>query len=88
MSVRLTALLFFSAFCADALAVGAKDLLGTWEAARSPEGERVSVRLMEKGKADTNSRLRGVVLWKAPHDYQLKADSQANVPAMPAEPEK
>jgi hypothetical protein len=158
VSARFTVLLFLCALGADALAVGTKDLLGMWEAARSPEGERVYLRLMEKGKAevvaeydfqlpgqpvrrgrsttfakwtvkgseltlsyakvrdrlrynqkaplsqigltgrapalaqvgkaDTNSRLRGVVLWKAPHDYQLKADTQAKAPAPPAEPKK
>lgn len=150
MSARFTAVLFLCALCTDALAVGAKELLGTWEAARSPEGERVYLRLMAKGKAevvaeydfqlpgqpvrrgrsttfatwtvkgseltlayakvrdrlryeqkaplsriglaghapalaqvgkaDTNSRLRGAILWKAPHEYQLKTDTQTNVP--------
>ncbi len=153
MYARVLVLLCLFLFCADALAVGARDLLGTWEAARSPDGERVYVRLMEKGqaevvaeydlqlpgqpvrrgrsttfakwtvkgseltltyakvrdrlrysqkaplsqiglagsapalapvgKADANSRLQGVILWKAPHDYQVKAP-----PPPPAEPKK
>ena len=61
MSARVPALLFLLAFCTQALAVGAGDLLGTWEAARSPEGERVYVRLMEKGRAEV----------VAEYDFQL-----------------
>ena len=142
MTARVFGVLALLAWCVNALAVGSKDLLGTWEAARSPAGDRLYVRLQEKGKAevvaeydfqlpgqptrrgrsttvakwsvkggeltltyakvqdrlrynpkvplaqigqpgsapaleqvgqaDTNSRLRGAVLWRAPHDYRLK----------------
>jgi hypothetical protein len=143
MTARAFAAMVLFALCADARAVGAKDLLGTWETARSPAGERLYVRLLDKGKAevvaeydfqlpgqparrgrsttiakwtvqgseltityakvrdrlryspklplseigqegsapalkavgqaDANSRLRGAILWRAPHDYRLKA---------------
>jgi hypothetical protein len=142
MTARVFAVLTLLAWCADALAVSGKDLLGTWEAARSATGDRLYVRLQEKGKAevvaeydfqlpgqptrrgrsttiakwtvkggeltltyakvrdrlrynpkvplaqfgqpgsapalaqvgqaDTNSRLRGAILWRAPHDYRLR----------------
>jgi hypothetical protein len=141
MSARVFAALALFAWGTNALAVSSKDLLGTWEAARSPAGDRLYVRLQEKGKAevvaeydfqlpgqptrrgrsttlakwtvkggeltlsyakvqdrlrynpkvplaqigqpgsapaleqvgqaDTNSRLRGAILWRAPHDYRL-----------------
>jgi hypothetical protein len=144
----LFAHLLLFAGCGSAVAAGAKGLLGTWEAARSPQGERLYVRLMHKGKAevvaeydfqlpgqsatrrgrsttfaswtakgdevtiayakvrdrlryrrklslagiglegaapalqpvgapDAKSRLGGVTLWRAPHDYQLKAPAHA-----------
>ncbi len=142
MTARVFGVLALLAWCVNALAVGSKDLVGTWEAARSPAGDRLYVRLQEKGKAevvaeydfqlpgqstrrgrstttakwtvkgseltltyakvrdrlrynpkvplaqigqpgsapaleqvgqvDANSRLRGAVLWRAPHDYRLK----------------
>ena len=149
MSVRLfAAVLAVLAWSDGALAVTGKDLLGTWEAARSSGGDRLYIRLQDKGKAevvaeydfqlpgqptrrgrsttmatwsvkgdeltlsyakvrdrlrfnpkvplaqvgqpgnapaleqvgqaDANSRLRGAVLWRAPHDYRIKAaDSTA-----------
>jgi hypothetical protein len=142
MTARIFAVLALLAWSANALAVSGKELLGTWEAARSPSGERLYVHLQEKdkaevvaeydfqlpgqptrrgrsttmakwtvkgseliltyakvqdrlrynpkmplaqigqqgrapalaqiGPADANSRLRGAVLWRAPHDYRLK----------------
>jgi hypothetical protein len=147
MTARVLAALALFAWCANALAVGAKDLLGTWEAARSPSGDRLYVRLQAKGKAevvaeydfqlpgqptrrgrsttmakwavkgseltltyakvrdrlrynpkvplaqigqqgsapalaqvgeaDAHSRLRGAILWRAPHDYRLKGSEPA-----------
>lgn len=140
-------------WCVEALAVSSKDLLGTWETARPPSGDRLYVRLQDKGRAEViaeydfqlpgqptrrgrsttmatwtlkgseltlsyakvrdrlrynpklpltqigqagsapaleqigqaaeNSRLRGVVLWKAPHDFRLKPSEAAA-----AEPKK
>ena len=49
------------AWRASALAVTGKDLLGTWEAARSPGGDRLYVRLQDKGKAEV----------VAEYDFQL-----------------
>ena len=144
MSLRVFAVvLALLAWSDSALAVTGKDLLGTWEAARSSGGDRLYIRLQDKGKAevvaeydfqlpgqptrrgrsttmakwavkgdeltlsyakvrdrlrynpklplaqvgqagnapaleqvgqaDANSRLRGAILWRAPHDYRLKA---------------
>jgi hypothetical protein len=142
MTARIFALLALLAWSANALAVSGKELLGTWEAARSSSGDRLYVHLQEKGKAevvaeydfqlpgqptrrgrsttmakwtvkgseltltyakvrdrlrynpkmpltqigqpgrapaleqigpaDANSRLRGAVLWRGPHEYRLK----------------
>src|SRR5688572_27566404 len=52
MQPRLAAFLFLLALCGPAHAVGAAALLGTWEAARTPEDERMYVRLMQEGKAE------------------------------------
>ena len=52
MNARFAVLLSLFALCGPAYAVGASALLGTWEAARTPEDERMYVRLMEKGKAE------------------------------------
>jgi hypothetical protein len=52
MQARLAAFLFLAALCAPAHAVGASALLGTWEAARTPEDERMFVRLMKQGRAE------------------------------------
>jgi hypothetical protein len=147
MSARVLAFLALLAWSSGALAVGSNDLLGTWEAGRSPDGERLYVRLQGKGKAevvaaydfqlpgqaarrgrsttmskwtlkgdelivsyakvrdrlrynpkvslaqvghpgsapaleqvgaaDANSRLRGAILWRAPHEYRLKPPETA-----------
>jgi hypothetical protein len=60
-----TFLLLLFAWCAGAGAVEVGDLLGTWEAARSPDGERLYVRLMKKGKAELT----------AEYDFQLPGQS-------------
>jgi hypothetical protein len=157
MTSRMLALLIALALAAPAAAVGSRSLLGTWEAARSPDDERLYVHLKEKGraeivaeydfalpgvpgkrrgrsttfgtwsvtgddvvityakvrdrlrysgklplaeiglsgtspalkpsgKADPNSRLRGATLWKAPHEYRLKAPEAAAAPVEPAAP--
>lgn len=52
MNARFALLLSLLVLCAPAHAVKASALLGTWEAARTPEDERMFVRLMEKGKAE------------------------------------
>lgn len=52
MILRHAALVFLLAACPSACAAGAAALLGTWEAARTPNDERMYVRLMEKGKAE------------------------------------
>jgi hypothetical protein len=52
MNRRCAVLLGLLALCAPAHAVSPSALLGTWEAARTPEDERMYVRLMEKGKAE------------------------------------
>jgi hypothetical protein len=52
MNARIAFLLSLLALCGPAHAVSASALLGTWEAARTPEDERMYVRLMEKGKAE------------------------------------
>lgn len=52
MRSQLVALLFLAATSANAAGPGAKDLLGEWEAARAPDGDRLLVRLMEKGRAE------------------------------------
>ena len=52
MNARFAVLLSLFALCGPAYAVGASALLGTWEAARTAEDERMYVRLMEKGKAE------------------------------------
>jgi len=142
MPTRVLVVVALLAWSVNVLAVSGKELLGTWEAARSPSGDRLYVHLQEKGKAevvaeydfqlpgqparrgrsttiakwtvkgneliltyakvrdrllynpkmplaqigqqgaapgleqvgqaDANSRLRGAVLWRAPHDYRLK----------------
>lgn len=147
MTARVLAVLALLAWGTNALAVSSKDLLGTWEAARSPAGDRLYLRLQDKGKAevvaeydfqlpgqptrrgrsttmakwtvkggeltltyakvrdrlrynpkvplaqigqpgsapaleqvgqaDTNSRLRGAILWRAPHDYRLRGPEPA-----------
>jgi hypothetical protein len=52
MQARFAAFLFLLALCAPAHAVSPSALLGTWEAARSPEDERMYLRLMKEGKAE------------------------------------
>lgn len=52
MMFRCLALVLGLAVCVPAHAVGVSALIGTWEAARSPEDERLYIRLMEKGKAE------------------------------------
>jgi hypothetical protein len=156
MTSRILAMLFALALAAPAAAVGPRNLLGTWEAARSPDDERLYVHLKEKGraeivaeydftlpgvpgkrrgrsttfgkwsvkgddvvisyakvrdrlrysdrvplteiglngtsaalkstgKADPRSRIRGATLWKAPHEYKLKAPEGAQAAGTPAE---
>ncbi|HEY7759391.1 MAG TPA: hypothetical protein VIA64_08250 [Burkholderiales bacterium] len=148
MTSRVLALLFLLALVTPADAVGSRSLLGTWEAARSPDDERLYVHLKDKGRAeivaeydftlpgvpgkrrgrsttfgkwsvsgddvvityskvrdrlrysdklplaeiglsgtsaalkatgktDPKSRIRGATLWKAPHEYKLKAPEAA-----------
>ena len=148
---RVIALLCLFALAAPAAAVGSKSLIGTWEAARSPDDERLYVHLKQKGraeivaeydftlpgvagkrrgrsttfgtwslrgdevviayakvrdrlrysdklslteiglngtsaalkpagKADPKSRIRGVTLWKAPHEYKLSTPSAVTSP--------
>jgi hypothetical protein len=52
MNARWIVSLCLLAVCAPAYAVGAAALLGTWEAARTPEDERMYLRLMKDGKAE------------------------------------
>jgi len=52
MTFRLFALLLALLASAPAHAVSTSALIGTWEAARSPDDERLFIRLMEKGKAE------------------------------------
>ena len=157
MTLRILAALFLFALGAPAFAIGTTTLLGTWEAARTPDDERLYVTFKDKGKVeivaeydftlpgmpgkrrgrsttfgkwsvkgddvtityakvrerlrysqrlpltavgltgtsiglkptgtvDPNSRIRGAVLWKAPHDYKLKpADGSAAPGPAPAE---
>jgi hypothetical protein len=151
MKARVAVLLCLLALGSPAHAVSASALLGTWEAARTPEDERMYVRFLDKGKAeiiaeydfelpgqpgkrrgrsttfgkwsvkgdditityakvrdrlrysdkmslseiglegksaglkpagapDPKSRIR-MILWKAPHDYRLKAQPAADGPA-------
>jgi len=51
MKFRILVLALALCAGAPAHAVSASALVGTWEAARTPDDERVYVRLMEKGKA-------------------------------------
>ena len=48
MNARFAVLLSLFALCGPAYAVGASALLGTWEAARTPEDERMYVRLARR----------------------------------------
>jgi len=52
MTFRFIALALALLACAPAHAVSAAALVGTWEAARSPDDERLYIRLMEKGRAE------------------------------------
>ncbi len=52
MMFRIFALTLALAICAPAYALSATALLGTWEAARTVDDERVYIRLLEKGKAE------------------------------------
>jgi hypothetical protein len=52
MIARILAVLALLAWSANGLAVSGKDLLGTWEAARSTSGDRLYVHLQAKGKAE------------------------------------
>ncbi len=52
MTFRLFALLLALFACAPAHAVPASVLIGTWEAARSSEDERLYIKLMDQGKAE------------------------------------
>ncbi|HZR02916.1 MAG TPA: hypothetical protein VFA81_07080 [Burkholderiales bacterium] len=50
--MRTSALLLLAALAAPAYAVSPNALLGTWEAARTPDDERMYVRFLERGKAE------------------------------------
>jgi hypothetical protein len=52
MKARLPVLLCLLALSVPAHAVSPAALVGTWEAARTPEDERMYVRLMDKGRAE------------------------------------
>ena len=52
MTSRVLALLFLLALAAPADAVSSRSLLGTWEAARSPDDERLYVHLKDNGRAE------------------------------------
>lgn len=52
MTARILALLFLLALASPAPAVGTAALLGTWEAARTADDERLYVTLKEKGKVE------------------------------------
>jgi hypothetical protein len=52
MTARLAVLLWLLAAGGTAHAIGSEALLGTWEAARTPEDERMYLRLLAKGKAE------------------------------------
>jgi hypothetical protein len=52
MKSSIAALMLFAAFIVPAHAVKPTALIGTWEAARSPDDERMFVRFLEKGKAE------------------------------------
>jgi hypothetical protein len=52
MTSRVLALLFLFTLAAAADAVGSRSLLGTWEAARSPDDERLYVHLKHNGRAE------------------------------------
>jgi hypothetical protein len=151
MAGRFLAMIVLLACSGLAAAVSSTQVQGDWEAARSPEGERLYVRLLRDGKAeiireydfqlpgqpgtrrgrstafgkwavkkdeivlsygkvqdrfryspklslaeiglngtaaglkpigapDPKSRVHGVILWKAPHDYQLTAPAGAATP--------
>ena len=49
--LRFSVLLILLALAAPASAIGTAGLLGEWEAAVSPENERLYVKLLDKGKA-------------------------------------
>ena len=51
MAARLLAMIALLALTSSAAAVTGKQVQGTWEAARSPEGERLYVRFLRDGKA-------------------------------------
>jgi len=61
LSVRILALLALLAWGGSALAVTGKALLGTWEAARTAEGDRLYILLKDKGNAEV----------VAEYDFQL-----------------
>jgi hypothetical protein len=160
MAARLLAIIALLVVTGSAAAaVTSKQVQGTWEAARSPEGERLYVRLLRDGKAQIiaeydfqlpgqagirrgrstafgkwtlkkdevvltygkvrdllrysaslplteigldgtapglkpvgkphpDSRVRGAILWKAPHDYQRKnpvpTSGESSAPVAPA----
>jgi hypothetical protein len=158
MSARAFVVVALLGWCVEALAVSSKDLLGTWEAARPASGDRLYVRLQDKGRAEViaeydfqlpgqptrrgrsttmakwtlkgseltlsyakvrdrlrynpklpltqigqpgsapaleqigqtaeNSRLRGAVLWKAPHEFRLKAQEGLKASDAAVEPKK
>jgi hypothetical protein len=46
--------------------------------------EGAAAALQPVGKADSESRIRGAILWKAPHDYKLAPAPQAAAPAWAA----
>lgn len=52
LAVLFPAALFLSGLAAPASAVGTAALLGTWEAARTPDDERLYLTLKDKGKVE------------------------------------
>jgi len=52
MMLRFLVLLVLAALTAPASAIGTAGLLGEWEAAVSPDNERLYIKLRDKGKAE------------------------------------
>ncbi len=87
MAARLLAIIALLALTGSAAAaVTSKQVQGTWEAARSPEGTAPGLKPV--GKPDPDSGVRGAILWKAPHGYQRKTaaptSGESSAPVAPA----
>ena len=52
MTLRFLVLMFMLTLASPAAALGTAALLGEWEAARTPDNERLFVKLLAKGKAE------------------------------------